>query len=181
MKKKITLTALVVLALSLVAYGTMAYLTAEFRVHNVITAGNVSIRLLDKLSQGEGEQGDMETLPDFPPQGMTIMPGTEAAKLVAVKKELRSADCWVRVHLRQTVALANGEVREVTEADAVTLELNREDWVQGQDGYYYYKEPLSGDATLTTALLTGVRFGKKRGNDHQGATYQVIVNAGAVQ
>ena len=49
LRKKIVIAAAAVLVLTLGAYSTLAYLTADVTAHNVITSGNVTIELLDKI------------------------------------------------------------------------------------------------------------------------------------
>lgn len=182
MRKKLIIAALAALVVSLMAYGTLAYMTAETTAHNIITAGSVDIVLYDK-SRPEGDDGQtpIEQLPDFPAQGLRVMPGTEASKLVAVAKASSSADCWVRVKLTPTLTLADGTSRTMTADDPITLVLNSTDWLAGEDGWFYLQRPLTGDEPLSELLLSAVRFEPGMGNQYQGSTLSIDVSAQAVQ
>lgn len=182
MRKKLIIAALAALVVSLMAYGTLAYMTAETTAHNIITAGSVDIVLYDK-SRPEGDDGQtpIEQLPDFPAQGLRVMPGTEASKLVAVSKAQSSADCWVRVKLTPTLTLADGTKRAMTADDPITLVLNSTDWLAGEDGWFYLQRPLTGDEPLSELLLSAVRFEPGMGNQYQGSTLSIDVSAQAVQ
>ena len=69
MKRKILAAAMIVICLSLLAYGTMAYFSSEDTAHNVITSGGVNIDLQ--------EWADKEKTVPFPEDGVTgVMPGT---------------------------------------------------------------------------------------------------------
>ena len=102
LRKKLVLAAAAVLIVTVGAYGTLAYLTADVTTHNVITSGSVAIELLDKTAQ-EGQAADNFTavyeLEDFnevyPSEegGMPVMPGSKASKIVAVRKTEESAPC----------------------------------------------------------------------------------------
>lgn len=182
MRKKLIIAALAALVVSLMAYGTVAYMTAETTAHNIITAGSVDIVLYDK-SRPEGDDGQtpIEQLPDFPAQGLRVMPGTEASKLVAVAKASSSADCWVRVKLTPTLTLADGSSRTMTADDPITLVLNSTDWLAGEDGWFYLQRPLTADEPLSELLLSAVRFERGMGNQYQGSTLSIDVSAQAVQ
>ena len=174
MKRRLLITAVAVLALSLAAYGTLAYLTGSVTAHNVITAGNVRIELLDQtVSDNERVK--------FPKAGLKVMPGTEASKEVSVKN--LASESWVRVKLVKEINLAN-EAQLLSDAtDPVTLDLKlgEEDgmWTY-EDGYYYYNNPLAKDAE-TSKLFTKVTFGTGMRNEYQNAKLIIQVYAEAVQ
>jgi len=176
MKRRLLITAVAVLALSLAAYGTLAYLTGSVTAHNVITAGNVRIELLDQtVSDNERVK--------FPKAGLKVMPGTEASKEVSVKN--LASESWVRVKLVKEINLAN-EAQLLSDAtDPVTLSLENmgsgpNQWTLGDDGYYYYNSPLAKDAE-TSKLFTKVTFGTGMGNEYQNAKLIIQVYAEAVQ
>ena len=183
-RRKLALVAAVVLVISVTAYGTMAYLTATGTAHNIITAGGVTIQLLDKTRGANQAETPIQELDDFNdryPGGMAVMPGSEASKVVAVAKAEESADCWIRVRLDQTLYSSAGEAM-TGYADKITLVLNTEDWTDGGDGWYYCNAPLTAEDSVTAPLLTQVNFaGPAMGNEYQGATYAIDVTAQAVQ
>ena len=71
MKRRLLLAAVIAICLSMAAYGTLAFFTAEDTAHNVITSGGVDIDLL--------EWADEEKTVPFPEEGAGgVMPGSEA-------------------------------------------------------------------------------------------------------
>lgn len=186
MKKRIFIAAVLVLVISLAAYGTMAYLTAKETAHNIITAGSIQVELLDKTQpeRTAGMEEDFSQWPDFTavyPNGMAIMPGTEASKLVAVKKLEGSADCWVRVRIMDRMVLADGSLRELS-ANEVGMDLDLTHWIESADGWYYYRTPLTSENPTTAPLFTTVSFSAQgMGNEYQGASYSIEIEAQAVQ
>lgn len=200
LRKKIVIAAAAVLVLTLGAYSTLAYLTADITAHNVITSGNVTIELLDKTIQpgqsadSKDEVYDLSNFMLVYNGGMPVMPGTKASKIVAVSKDgpdpvtgvwRTSADCWVRVKLVETLKDGDQDVwDQVYKEGDITFNINEEDWVY-QDGWYYYKHILTDEGTdndQTTPLFTQVNFsGPGIGNEYVGLTYAVDVIAQAVQ
>ncbi len=200
LRKKIVIAAAAVLVLTLGAYSTLAYLTADVTAHNVITSGNVTIELLDKTIQ-PGQSADSKDqvyqLTNFTlayQGGMPVMPGTKASKIVAVSKDgpdpetgvwRTSADCWVRVKLVQTLKDGDVDVWDAINKEGdISFNINEDDWVY-QDGWYYYKNILTDEGAgndQTTPLFTEVNFsGPGIGNEYVGLTYAVDVYAQAVQ
>lgn len=178
MKRKILLIAVLVICLSLVAYGTLAYFTYEDTAHNVITTGNVGIQLVEKTASDD-------TLVDFPEEGLTgIMPGTSASKIVSVKNT-GSATAWIRVKVEMTITGADGEplstvLENGSEKIPVITFTAGESWTLAEDGYYYYSMPVDAGATTAT-LFEEVHFAPEMGNEYQNCTANLIVSAQAVQ
>ena len=78
MKRRLFAGAVIVMCLSLLGFGTLAYFTAEDTAHNVITSGDIDIELQ--------EWADEEKTIPFPEEGISgVMPGTETTKIVEVK------------------------------------------------------------------------------------------------
>lgn len=178
MKRKIAALAVIVIALSLAAYGTVAYFTATGTAHNVLTMGNIGIKLNDKTEVVEnGETKLVEFTTEYP-DGMPVMPATEASKIVSVENT-GSAPAWVRVKIEKTVEPADAAV---TGLDTKYVELNYdiESWVDGENGFWYYKKPLKPGET-TPNLFDTVTFSKDMGNDYMNCKFNIIVSAQAVQ
>ena len=178
MKRKIAALAVIVIALSLAAYGTVAYFTATGTAHNVLTMGNIGIKLNDKTKVVEnGETKLVEFTTEYP-DGMPVMPATEASKIVNVENT-GSAPAWVRVRIEKTVEHADAPV---TGLDTKYVELNydKANWVEGGDGFWYYGEPLKPGKT-TPNLFDTVTFSKDMGNDYMNCKFNIIVSAQAVQ
>ena len=104
------------------------------------------------------------------------MPGNVVTKIVEVENT-GANEAWVRVKFSVNIALAgDGEA----DPSLIHLAINDEKWIDGGDGYYYYSEPLAPGET-TSEVLRSVSFDKTMGNEYQGATATVDVEAEAVQ
>ncbi len=177
---KLKLLALFVAALSLqtVATGTLAYFTATETAHNVITTGGIKIDLIEKTIDPDGD------VVDFPEEGIPgVMPGTSASKIVSVLNEADSSDAWIRVIVEPTITGADGNpLPTVLEGGipAVTIVIQSEKWIVGEDGYYYYTEPVKPVET-TEVLFSEVAFAPQMGNEYQSCKVELAVSAQAVQ
>lgn len=171
MKRRLLVIATVVICLSLMAYGTLTYFTAEDTAHNVITSSGIHIELL--------EWADEEKTTPFPENGIRgVMPGTDVTKIVEVKNT-GSNTAWIRVRVEKTITLSEGTAGE---ADPGLMKLGFDDtcWTLGEDGYYYYQEALAPDS-VTEPLFASVSFDPGMGNLYQNSSAAVDVTAYAVQ
>jgi len=168
MKKKILLAAILVICLSILATGTLAYFTADGTARNVITSGFVDIELIEKHI---GEDG---TEVDFPGEISGVMPGCSVSKIVSVKNT--GAESWIRVHVEKIVTAADGSVLS---GDLITFQVDETKWLF-KDGYYYYRLPVATGAS-TDILFDEVFFDGAMGNEYQGCTTEIVVYAQAVQ
>ncbi|MBO5702787.1 MAG: hypothetical protein J6S71_10140 [Clostridia bacterium] len=171
MKKKILALALIVICLSIVAYGTTAYFTYDIIATHVITAGNVRIELeqLAILTPG-GAPIEFDRPND-------IVPGTSVSKIVQVKNTGYAA-AWVRLALTKEIILASGVTGEV-DLSLVSYEINEEYWAE-QDGWFYYLKPLEAGAT-TEPIFTEISFAASMSNMYQKSQSKINVLAHAVQ
>lgn len=161
-KKFLTAIALL-LCLFCVAYGTWAYFTAEEHVTNVITTGKIDITLI--------ESGDVK----WPAEKLTgVMPGQTIAKKVEVENVDGAADAWVRVKVDKMIDVEDADL------SLIELDINTDSWLDGQDGYYYYKEPLKS-GKKTEPLFSTVNISKNMDNRYQGCSTSIEVSAQAVQ
>ncbi len=171
MKKKTLLAAAIVICLAVAASGTIAFFTAEDTAHNVITSGGVDIALQ--------EWADEEKTTPFPEDGVSgIMPGAEVTKIVEVKNTGTGA-AWIRVRVEKQIDLPEGVEGDVDLA-LMQLDFDESCWSLGEDGFYYYTQPLEPGA-VTPALFASVRFDPGMGNLYQNSTARVAVTAYAVQ
>lgn len=100
MKRRLLAGAVIVMCLSLLAYGTLAYFTAEDIAHNVITSGEIDIELQ--------EWADEEKTTPFPEDGVNgVMPGTDVTKIVEVRNT-GSNDAYIRVRVEKEILLPDG-------------------------------------------------------------------------
>lgn len=173
MKRRIWMCAVVAIGFSILASGTGAYFTAEEKVHNVITTGNVDIDLIEKTdfdSDGDGELDDFENV-------SSVTPGTEVSKIVTVKNT-GGQPAWVRIKVEKSITLADGVIGEIDES-LISYDINTEYWIE-QGDYYYYTEALAPGAT-TEPLFSKVSFAPEMGNLYQNCTVAIDVQAQATQ
>ncbi len=171
MKRKILAAAMIVICLSLLAYGTMAYFSSEDTAHNVITSGGVNIDLQ--------EWADKEKTVPFPEDGVTgVMPGTDVTKIVEVKNT-GSSDAYVRVKVAKDIILQD-EAEGQPDLGLMKIDFDQTYWTHGSDGYYYYKTALQPGA-VTEPLFASVSFDISMDNKYQNSTAKVDVTVYAVQ
>lgn len=175
MKKKILYIAAILICLSIITSGTLAYYTASDTARNVITSGGVDIAI------EEWQQTDGGLVPYPKDKPIHVMPSVTVSKIVTVRNN--DAESFIRAKLTVTVLDADGEVMELTDAQrnaVIHLTINSEDWTQ-KDGWWYYIEAIdTGD--VTEPLLTAVSFdGPNMTNEYQNCTIEIDVNAQAVQ
>ena len=176
MRKKLLGVSLIIILLSLAAYGTWAYFTAEARTTNVITTGTIDISLIETTIDEEGNTVA------FPQEGISgVMPGQAVDKLVTVANE-GTGESWIRAGIVCRIVAADGsELPLVLEngEDVLSFDINEEMWTE-QDGFYYYADAVKAEAS-TEQLFTQVTFNKAMGNEYQNCTAYVDVAAQAVQ
>ena len=187
MKKKLLALSVLMICLSLISLGTLAYFNAEDTAHNVISSGSVNIELVEKT------KGDDGKLVDFPKDGILgVMPGTAVSKIVTVKNTGESA-AYIRVWVDSAISeqgdpITNPLIKNLPmtitvdgeEVDVLTMDYNTEDWTKGEDGYWYYNKALKvGEST--EALFENVAFHKLMGNVYQNSKALVNVSAQATQ
>jgi len=177
MRKKLMGGSLAVLLLALAAYGTAAYFTAETRATNVITTGTIDISLEEYTRD---DKGDWVTFPEDGIQG--VMPGTSVDKLVSVSND-GTADAWVRVVVTSKIVAADGktELPLTLNNGEEVLSIDVQDgWTRGRDGVYYFDHTVAPE-TCTVPVFTQVTFNPAMGNEYQGCTAYMDVQAQAVQ
>lgn len=167
--KKLSVIALIVVVLSLVGYGTLAYTVVEEKATNVITTGGVEIRLVEMM---DGEV-------PFPAGGIDgIIPGAVASKIVTVKNT-GAQPAWVRLKVETVITLAPPYQGQTPDPALVRPNFNTQDW-EPRGGYYYYKTALAPNAE-TKPLFTQVEFDAAMDNKYQGNRAQLTVTAYATQ
>ena len=169
MKKKVSIIAILVICLSLIATGTLAYFTTDAIARNVITTGGVGIELIDKHM---GEDG---IVVDFPPEGIPgVMPGCSVSKIVAATNN--EAEAWIRIRADKVVTAADGSELPT---DLITFQVDETKWWLN-DGYYHYRFPVATGES-TDILFDEVLFDGAMGNEYQGCKVEILVYAQAVQ
>lgn len=171
MKRRLYAGAVIVMCLSLLVYGTLAYFTAEDTAHNVITSGEIDIELQ--------EWADEEKTMQFPENGVSgVMPGTDITKIVEVRNT-GSNDAYIRIKVEKEIVLPEG-VEGEPDSGLMKIDFDETYWEKGDDGYYYYVKALNPGA-VTEPLFASVSFDSAMGNIYQNSTAKVDVTAYAVQ
>lgn len=173
MKRSIPIGLLVVSLVALfVLGGTLAWFTADVKAPpNMFTTGTVNIEIDEDLDDHPNDWA----------------PGITKKKEVSVKN-LGSLPVLVRVQLTPVWgSMDDGEdfsEDQELSIDNVIFNVNREDWVESGDWYYYkgVLEPKGEPKDETPLLLYSVTLdGKLTDNGYQGKTLKIYVNAEAVQ
>ena len=177
MKKKMLIIALIAICLAVCASGTYAYFVTELPTHNVITTNGVSIELVEMQRNEDGSETE------FPADtAIAVMPGSEVSKIVTVKA--LDAECWVRV--MASFAFYDADGNEVTPGEAprsaaIEIATSSDKWVYNEaDGWIYYSEPLA-EGDETEPLMEAIVFSPGMGNEWQGRTFEISIEAQAVQ
>lgn len=175
MKKKLFAIAAIIVCVSLIAAGTLAYFTDEVTVHNVITSSGVDIT----VEEWQDVDGEWEPYPDEP---MHVMPGVDVSKIVTVANE--QAQAWIRARFDIEMFDAQDEKMDLTAAEIaaiIEIEINEEYWTAGEDGWYYYNTSV-GTGEVTEPLFETVHFsGPNMTNEYQNCTVDILVSAQGVQ
>lgn len=175
MKKKLLSLALLTILLSLMALGSAAYFTYEGRATNVITTGAVNFELEEKqLINGKEEPYPTE-------QYITgVMPGRTVSKIPYVVAAPETQPFYTRVRADIQVTLAdNTQPPEAEILRYVHLNYDDKNWVEGADGWWYYRGTVSRNEKV--ALFTEVTFAPEIPNAYQGCRVVVDVYAQATQ
>lgn len=170
-KKQILACAIIVSCLSLSAYGTIAYFTADAIATNVITSGNIKIDLKETAIPEDG--GDPVPFEDR----IGVMPGNEISKIVQVENTGSQA-AYIRVSVDKEILLKDETAGE-PDLSLISWNFNEENWEE-KDGFYYYKDALEAGKT-TEPLFTEVVFDVSMGNMYQNSKAEIKVTAQATQ
>lgn len=175
MKKKILYVALIVICLSIITGGTLAYFSVADVARNVITAGTVDFSIVEQQMMTDGG------LVPYPNEPIDIMPGTSVSKIVSVRSE--SEPAWVRMTYTVTVFNAAGEEMDIPREElekVIIIEPDGSGWTKNGSWWYYEKAIKSGEET--TPLFDSVSFsGPNMGNEYQNCKVYVDVIVQAVQ
>ena len=163
-KGRLLIIALAAILLTVLTQPTLAYYTTIGKATNVVTSGDIQLRIHEKTADGS----------DFPAEGVYIIPGDIVSKQVSVENV-----CNHPFYLR--VKLVSGSTnRDLTAEECLKMDIDTENWTL-VDGFYYYNRPLQ-PGEITLPLFTQVEIvGSKVDQSHIGSTLSLTVNAYAVQ
>ena len=163
-KSRLLLIALAAILLTVLTQPTLAYYTTIGKATNVVTSGNISLKIHEKTADGS----------DFPEEGVYVIPGDIVSKQVSIENV-----CDHPFYLR--VKLVSGVTNEaLTPDDCFKMDINTDSWTY-LGGYYYYNDILL-PGEMTSNLFTQVEIvGEKMDRSFIGTTLSLTVSAYAVQ
>ena len=164
-KLKIAILAIVAIAVSFVMQGTLAYYTATGTATNVVTSGNIRFIIHETTDQGT----------EFPREGVYVMPGDIVSKKVTIE-----SDCEHPFYLRVKMVYGIGS-EELSSEDCFKLNINEENWIYHEDGWYYYNGIVEPGVTTPHVFSHVEMVGSKINNSYLGKTLTLTVDAQAVQ
>ena len=170
-KKKLTAgVAALILCITGVTYGTLAYFTDKDTRANVITIGHVTGTLTetDEHMRDDNTTGKHYT---------NVKPGDVLDKDPTVTLDKESEDAYVRVSINY---------EGLTKEQALAIENNLDisaGWTKSEDGYYYYNEILSNKtgAINSSKVFSKVTIPTEWGNEIAGITFNINVKAEFIQ
>ncbi len=159
----IAITAMVII-ISLLSQGTLAYYSTSGKASSVVTTGNVKLKLHELNDKGE----------PFDPNGVYVMPGDVVDKRVSVEN-VGSHPFYLRIKLIEGTSSADLSAKDCMQLDIDTL-----NWTY-KDGWYYYNN-IVNVGTTTTELFTKVTMvGEKIDRNYIDKFLTLKVTAQAVQ
>ena len=164
-KKKLTAgVAALILCITGVTYGTLAYFTDKDTRANVITIGHVT----GTLTETDNTIGKDYT---------NVKPGDVLDKDPTVTLDKGSEDAYVRVGINY-----DGLTKEQALAIENNLDISA-GWTKSEDGYYYYNEILSNKtgAINSSKVFSKVTIPTEWGNEIAGITFNINVKAEFIQ
>lgn len=163
MKRILIVISVFAVLISLGFGGTWAYFTAKRNTRNVVTTGNIKLKILEWKDEAM-------TVPFRTEDRPVVVPGSKSGKVVQAENT-GSHDAWVRFRLNRKIRLRSGVMAE--DASSVRLVLNHEDWIAGEDGFCYYKRVLR-PGERTEPVMTGIALDQQMTNEF--AESQIIVD-----
>ena len=170
-KKKLTAgVAALILCITGVTYGTLAYFTDKDTRANVITIGHVTGTLTET---DEHMRDDNTTGKDY----TNVKPGDVLDKDPTVTLDKESEDAYVRVSINYE-GLTMEQVSDIENSLDISA-----GWTKSEDGYYYYNEILSNKtgAINSSKVFSKVTIPTEWGNEIAGITFNINVMAEFIQ
>lgn len=165
-RKKLLALVVAIILIAVFSGSTLAYYSVTGRATNVVTSGSIRLQVIEKEAEGN----------PFPREGVKVIPGDKVTKHVTIRNVCEHP-FWLRVQL------VKGSSQEVLSANDVLQiqDLNRSDWTEHTDGYWYYNKILNPQET-TSALFSQVLIDGDLVDQHDiGTALTITVRAEAVQ
>lgn len=163
-KKSLFIAIIVIILISVITVGAIAYFTVSEVNKNVITAGNVSLKIHQKNKDGEILNNGK----------FKAMPGDNIDRIVTVENTGKQP-FYVRIRIDVDV---NAPLEDAK--DCLSMDINDKYWIY-KDGYYYYYKELYEDE-ITEHIFTSIYIdGRKVDNRYIGKSFVLDVVAQATQ
>lgn len=164
LKNRFLLIALCGILATLLTQPSLAYYTTVGRASNVVTSGNLKLKIHEKTSDNS----------DFPAEGVYVIPGDIVSKRVYIEN-ICSHPFYLRVKL-----ISYSDNADLSAADCLKLDIDTENWVW-VDGYYYYSQILQPGESSAPVFSQVEIVGSKVDQSFLGTTLNLTVRASAVQ
>lgn len=163
-KIRLLLIAMTAIFMMVLTRPTMAYYTTIGKSTNVVTSGDIQLKIHEKTDDGS----------DFPTEGVRVVPGEIVSKRVTIENV-----CGHPFYLRVKLILS-AEDQSLSAEDSLKIDFNAEDWTY-VDGFYYYNRALQ-PREITPALFTEVEIvGEHVNNAYMNSVLALTLRAYAVQ
>lgn len=148
--------------------GTLAYWVSATPVTRIISMGRLDGALV--------EQGASPA---------SIKPGIPVEKIVNVKNN-GNVDLLTRVKVEKTWESKSSKANSTADktmlaADSIKIDTNQQYWMDGGDGYYYYKGILKANETTAQPLFESFMIDKNIDNAYQNMASRIAVTMECIQ
>ena len=164
-RNKLLVVAASLLAVIILASGSLAAFTTQGKARNQITASNVRAKLILEEKQEDGTYAPA-------PATINANPGATSSR-IARAQNVGDEPFWLRGKVTFTV-----DGKDVS--SQVTVSGTDSAWEQGTDGYWYYNEAIEPGLS-SNPLLTDVKLSETMGNDLAGKQLTMDVELQATQ
>ena len=163
-KMKLVLFSLIAIIFTLFTQESLAYYSTVGTVTNVVTSGNISLKIHETTDQGT----------EYPTEGVYVIPGDVVSKQVFVEN-ICDHPFYLRVKIVYGI-----DSEELSADDCFKLNIDDTNW-KLVDGWYYY-QGIVEPGMLTPYVFSKVEIvGNKVDNSYIGKTLSLSVKAHAVQ
>ena len=156
--------AVIAIILTMLAQPSLAYYTTIGTATNVVTSGNITLKIKEMTDQGT----------PFPEEGVYIIPGDVVSKVVTVENV-----CQHPFYLRVKIVYGV-DSQELSTEDCFRLNINTQFWIYHEGWYYYTGIVQPGEET--PHIFSQVEIvGAQVDTGYLGSTLSLSVIAQAVQ
>ena len=160
-KKRIAAAGLAAVSVfNLCTAGTLAYWRSTGITENNITTGVVDGTIIEEYTEPQGG----------------IYPGDTVDNTVNIRND-GTVDMVVRVKIEKNWDDQN----ELLDSDKIMIDFDTEHWLDGNDGYYYYKGILSPGETTVEPLMDSFTLDTSASNEYMGKNASIIVSMDCLQ